>query len=117
MTPLVLAATVFAGALGATLRWLITRALPHTPWWSLGVVNTVGSAIVGIIAALPESFWTYPLMVGLAGGLTTFSTLAIMMVPQRASIRVGPLLAALALHLALGIASCAGAFLVTTALV
>jgi hypothetical protein len=82
MTPLVLAATVGLGAVGAVLRWLVMQALPHAPWWSLGIVNITGSAAIGVVAALPEGFWSYPLMIGLAGGLTTFSTLAVLMVPS-----------------------------------
>ncbi len=83
MTPLALLATVSLGALGALLRWWISQQLPSAPWWSLGIVNVTGSAGIGVVAALPESVWTYPLMVGLAGALTTFSTLALVMTPAQ----------------------------------
>ncbi len=73
---LTLLATVTLGALGALLRWWIGQQLPSAPWWSLGIVNVTGSAGIGVVAALPETVWTYPLMVGLAGALTTFSALA-----------------------------------------
>ena len=116
MTPLVLAATVGLGALGALLRWLVVQALPHAPWWSLGIVNVTGSAAIGAVAALPETFWSYPLMVGLAGGLTTFSTLAVVMVPSNTENAVGRVAGPLALHLLVGIAACGLGYIAMTAI-
>ena len=116
MTPLVLAATVGLGAVGAVLRWLVMQALPHAPWWSLGIVNITGSAAMGVIAALPEGFWSYPLMIGLAGGLTTFSTLAVLMVPSSAENLARRVVAPLALHVVAGVLACAAGFIGTTAL-
>ncbi len=115
MTPLALGATVLLGALGALLRWLVGQLVPRAPWWSLGIVNVTGSATVGVLAALPETFWTYPLMVGLAGGLTTFSTLAVLMVPPTTENIARRALWPLALHLGLGIAGCALGFVATQA--
>ncbi len=115
MTPLALGATVLLGALGALLRWLVGQVLPRAPWWSLGIVNVTGAAAVGVLAALPETFWTYPLMVGLAGGLTTFSTLAVLMVPPTAEDIARRALWPLALHLGLGIAGCVLGFVATQA--
>ena len=115
MTPLVLAATVGLGAVGAVLRWLVMQALPHAPWWSLGIVNITGSAAIGVVAALPEGFWSYPLMIGLAGGLTTFSTLAVLMVPSRGENVARRVLAPLALHVVAGVVACAAGFTGTTA--
>lgn len=111
MTPTVLLATVGLGALGALLRWLVIQTLPRAPWWSLGIVNAVGSAGVGVVAALPEGFWTYPLVVGLAGGLTTFSTLAVMMTPTTTEKIARRALTPLALHVGIGIISCTLGFL------
>jgi Integral membrane protein possibly involved in chromosome condensation len=115
MTPLALGATVLLGALGALLRWLVGQVAPRAPWWALGIVNVTGSATVGVVAALPETFWTYPLMVGLAGGLTTFSTLAVLMVPSSTEKIARRALWPLALHLVLGIAGCALGFIATQA--
>jgi fluoride ion exporter CrcB/FEX len=115
MTPLALGATVLLGALGALLRWLVGQVLPRAPWWSLGIVNVTGAAAVGVLAALPETFWTYPLMVGLAGGLTTFSTLAVLMVPPTTENIARRALWPLALHLGLGIAGCVLGFVVAQA--
>jgi fluoride exporter len=115
MTPLALGATVLLGALGALLRWLVGQVVPRAPWWSLGIVNVSGSMVVGVLAALPETFWTYPLMVGFAGGLTTFSTLAVLTVPPTTENIARRALWPLALHLALGIAGCALGFVATQA--
>lgn len=110
MTPLTLLTTVTLGALGALLRWWIGQQLPSAPWWSLGIVNVTGSAGIGVVAALPETVWTYPLMVGLAGALTTFSTLALVMTPsttEKLTIRV---IMPLTAHVVLGILACAAGF-------
>ncbi|HEV8013796.1 MAG TPA: CrcB family protein [Pontimonas sp.] len=115
MTPLALLATVLLGSLGALLRWLVGKVVPQAPWWSLGIVNVAGSVIVGVLAALPETFWTYPLMVGVAGGLTTFSTLAALMVPRTTEKIARRALWPLSLHLSLGIAGCALGFVGTQA--
>ena len=115
MTPLALLATVLLGSLGALLRWIVGKVVPQAPWWSLGIVNVSGSLVVGVLAALPETFWTYPLMVGLAGGLTTFSTLAVLMVPPATQEIARRTLWPLALHLVLGVAGCAVGFVGTQA--
>jgi fluoride ion exporter CrcB/FEX len=116
MTPAMLLVTVGMGALGALLRWLILQALPRAPWWSLGIVNILGSAGIGVVAALPEGFWTYPLMVGLAGSLTTFSTLAIMMTPSTTEKLTRRVVAPVALHILAGILACALGFVAVGAL-
>jgi fluoride exporter len=117
VTPLVLAATVTLGALGALLRWWVSRVLPHAPWWSVGIVNVAGSAGIGVLAALPETFWTYPLMVGLAGGLTTFSTLAVLMVPSTMEKVTVKVVAPLTLHVLAGVIACALGFVAVGALI
>jgi fluoride ion exporter CrcB/FEX len=116
MTPVVLVATVLLGAVGAALRWLISRGLPSAPWWSLGVVNATGSALAGAVMALPETFWTFPLVAGLAGGLTTLSTLAILMTPETTEGIARKVLWPLTLHLLLGIGTCAAGFVLVTLL-
>lgn len=109
MTPLVLGATVALGALGALVRWGVIQLLPRAPWWSVGIVNVVGSAGIGVVAALPPTFWSYPLMVGLAGALTTFSTLALLMVPSTSEGLAQRILVPLALHVLAGVIACAAA--------
>ena len=110
MTPLALLATVSLGALGALLRWWISHQLSRAPWWSLGIVNVTGSAGIGVVAALPETMWTYPLIVGLAGALTTFSTLALIMTPSTKVKLMSRVLLPLSVHLILGIFACAAGF-------
>lgn len=116
MTPEVLGLTVALGALGAVLRWLVIGLLPKSPWWSVGIVNVVGSAAVGVLAALPENDWTYPLIAGLAGGLTTFSTLAVLMIPRNTDKFATRVVTPLSLHLIAGVAACALGFIATQGL-
>ena len=116
MTQVVMVVTVAMGALGALVRWGIGLLLPTAPWWSLAIVNTLGSTVVGVLAGLPETPWTYPVMMGFAGGLTTFSALAIMMVPEHTSAQARRILAPLALHIVIAVAACAGGFIIARAL-
>lgn len=87
--PLVLA-VLAAGAAGAVIRFTITQLItaPKHPTkaagfpWAVLVVNTVGSAIAGLIVGLQaidavSPGWTLILLTGLCGGLTTFSTLSV----------------------------------------
>lgn len=65
------------GAVGALLRWWLA-ALNGT--WPTGTLaaNAVGSAIAGLVLGLTDdSHVRLLLVVGLAGGLTTFSTLVV----------------------------------------
>lgn len=73
--------TVAAGAVGAMIRYLISRAVPgHDRFpWAVLVVNVVGSAIGGVVVGLATSGGVSSdirliLVSGLCGGLTTFST-------------------------------------------
>lgn len=70
------------GALGASCRFLIDRAVtlrftnPHLPWGTL-LVNVSGSLLLGLLAALAGrlSGWYHPLVAtGFCGALTTYST-------------------------------------------
>ncbi len=72
---------LLAGAAGAVLRFLASRALAVRPGipWAVLLVNVVGSAIGGVVLALAErgdvsSDIRVVLLTGLCGGLTTFST-------------------------------------------
>jgi fluoride ion exporter CrcB/FEX len=79
MTPEILGLTVALGSLGAVIRYLV-----QTLWLgndrrygAIIVVNLVGSALAGVLTALPGSPLTVALVAGLCGGLTTFSTVAL----------------------------------------
>ncbi len=79
MTGFVVAAAI-AGGLASVVRYLVTLRLPR-PWGVLAV-NLAGSFIGGLAvglaqaAAVPEGV-ELVLLGGLAGGLTTFSTLGV----------------------------------------
>ena len=72
------------GVVGATVRWVVVDIAPHgTLDWGVLIVNTIGSLLLGMIAALalhPERR-THPAVIaagaGFCGSLTTFSTLAV----------------------------------------
>ena len=73
--------TVAAGAVGAVIRYLVSRALAgHDGFpWAVLVVNVVGSAIGGVVVGLATSGGVSGdirliLVSGLCSGLTTFST-------------------------------------------
>ena len=73
--------TVAAGAVGAVIRYLVSRAAPgHDRFpWPVLVVNVVGSAIGGVVVGLAttggvSSDIRLILVSGLCSGLTTFST-------------------------------------------
>jgi CrcB protein len=80
--PLVVAA---GGALGATCRWAIDTAVGPTEWpWVLLIVNIVGSFVLGIVLVVASTS-ARPLIrlgggVGFCGGLTTFSSFAVVAV-------------------------------------
>lgn len=73
------------GVIGATIRLVTLGATgDHRGWlWlTLGAVNVVGCLVVGAGMAAADrwrwpSQWRLALTVGLCGGLTTFSTVAI----------------------------------------
>lgn len=84
MTALLAIAVMGSGAVGALLRYSVTRlaaARPGFPWAVLSV-NVVGSLVGGGVLALAErSAITADarliLLTGLCGGLTTFSTFSV----------------------------------------
>ena len=74
--------TLAAGAVGAVLRFLVTRAFAARPVWAVLVVNVVGSAIGGGVLALAQlgglsGDIRLILLTGFCGGLTTFSTFGV----------------------------------------
>ncbi|MBG0832243.1 fluoride efflux transporter CrcB [Planomonospora sp. ID67723] len=68
-------------ALGAPLRYLADRAVQArhdgTFPWGTFAVNTAGSALFGLLLALPADGWVTALAgTGFCGALTTYSTFA-----------------------------------------
>jgi CrcB protein len=79
-------AAAVGGVLGALARWGIGVALPSSPggWpWATLTVNLSGCLLIGVLLAVllarfPGHPWLRPLLaVGVLGGYTTFSTLAV----------------------------------------
>ncbi|WP_084104942.1 CrcB family protein [Demequina sp. NBRC 110056] len=82
MSALAWAAAILACGLGAMTRYLIARLDPEAAFpWPTIAANAVGSAVLGAAAAAVEHGATPTLLFvvgsGFAGGLTTFSTLAV----------------------------------------
>lgn len=78
MTLIILIAA--GGALGALLRYVVLSLSPSRALWMLAVINLLGSAVAGGLAALPGSTLNAALILGACGGFTTFSTLALHLV-------------------------------------
>jgi CrcB protein len=82
-------AVAAGGALGSLARFWLAAAMtavtgPRFPWGTL-LINVVGSAIIGLVAAVtlqPARVAMHPdlrvfLMVGVCGGFTTFSAFSL----------------------------------------
>ena len=70
------------GTLGVVIRYLITQSFVTPPalLGALIALNGLGSYMAGqIFAHMPSerSYWAIPLLVGLCGGMTTFSGFAL----------------------------------------
>lgn len=102
MTPLVVLGTLVAGSVGAVVRYVIQERLSArpAPWTAVLFVNSAGSALAGGVLALPQTALTEILVVGFAGALTTFSTLALQLVKTPSGPPVTVLLGRGALHIA-----------------
>ncbi|WP_395245361.1 fluoride efflux transporter CrcB [Agromyces sp. MMS24-K17] len=82
LSPLVVAAVLVAGAVGALLRYALSRRFPVRPGHLPGgilIVNVVGSGVAGALIGLAERAaldgdLRLILVTGFCGGLTTFST-------------------------------------------
>ena len=82
MNPLVAGAVLLAGAVGAVIRYALSRAYPVRPGHLPGgilIVNVVGSLVAGVVIGLAERAAISDdvrlvLLTGFCGGLTTFST-------------------------------------------
>ena len=82
LTPVLVVAVLVAGAVGAVLRYALSRAFPVRPGHLPGgilIVNVVGSGLAGALIGLAERAALdgdvrLILVTGFCGGLTTFST-------------------------------------------
>jgi CrcB protein len=103
VTPLLVAAVVVAGALGALVRYLVGRAAAKSAWpWPVLLVNVVGSLIAGVAM---HTELALIVVTGFAGGLTTFSTFSVETVQLFGTGRWRAAAASVALNLALGLAA------------
>ena len=102
------AAVGLGAALGALLRWMLAlwlnplhEGVPPGTW----VANVAGGYMVGLAVAwfaqqpdlAPQ--WRLFVITGFLGGLTTFSTFSVEVVPPLQQGRLGTALAVVALHL------------------
>ncbi|RVW04659.1 fluoride efflux transporter FluC [Rhodococcus spongiicola] len=72
-----LAVVVAGGALGASVRYLLSEQFPNI--WTVAVINIVGSLLLGVLVATlgPDRLSRLFLGVGVLGGFTTYSTFAV----------------------------------------
>ncbi|MBG6054987.1 CrcB protein [Salinibacterium sp. CAN_S4] len=118
---IVILVTVAAGAAGAVIRYLVSRAFAvHKGFpWAVLAVNVVGASLGGVVLGLAASGGVSGdirliLVSGLCGGLTTFSTWSVetIQLVQDGTWRVA--LASIAANLVLGIAAAAIGFLLAS---
>jgi len=124
VTPsLVIVLVLVSGALGALVRFGLSRLLPVTanpqsvPRAVL-IVNVVGSFIAGVALALTQTELISPavgivIITGLCGGLTTFSTFAVETVELVLQGRARVAARSVALNLVLGVGAAALGYLPT----
>jgi CrcB protein len=114
---------VIAGGLAAVVRYLVVRAFGPAPFpWAVLLVNVIGSAIGGVVLGLAQAASLAPeeqlvVLGGIAGGLTTFSTLAVGTVQLANGDRRWWAIANMLGSFALGIAAVCAGCSVTTLLV
>ncbi len=121
MTGWLTLAVLGAGGAAAVLRYLTTRLLPvHPGRLPLGVllVNVAGSLLGGAVLGLAERAAVSPdlqlvLLTGVCGGLTTFSTWSVESLELMLAGRSRAALVNVFGTLLLGLAACAGAYLLS----
>ena len=122
LSPLVVAAVLVAGAVGAVLRYALSRALPVRPGHLPGgilIVNVVGSALAGALIGLAERAaidgdLRLVLVTGFCGGLTTFSTWSVETIELVDGGRWRAAILNVVMTLALGIAAAVGGYLLVS---
>lgn len=120
MSPLVVAAVLVAGAVGAVLRYALSRAYPVRPGHLPGgilIVNVVGSGIAGALIGLAERAALSPdlrlvLVTGFCGGLTTFSTWSVETIELADGGRWRAAILNVVVTLALGLGAAVAAYLI-----
>lgn len=119
LSPLIVVAVLVAGAVGAVLRYALSRAFPvrprHLPGGIL-VVNIVGSGLAGALIGLAERAaldgdLRLVLVTGFCGGLTTFSTWSVETIELLDGGRWRAAILNVVLTLVLGLAAAAGMYL------
>lgn len=116
--PLVIAAVLGAGAVGALLRYGLSRAYPVRPGHLPGgilIVNVLGSGLAGALIALAERAelsgdLRLVLVTGFCGGLTTFSTWSVETIELLLGGRWRAAILNVLVTLALGLAAAAGMY-------
>jgi CrcB protein len=117
----VVIAVLVCGALGAVIRFALSRALPVRPGHLPGgilIVNVVGSGIAGAIIGLAERAaidgdLKLILVTGFCGGLTTFSTWSVETVELLDGGRWRAAILNVLMTLVLGASAAAGMYLLT----
>lgn len=117
MNAAVVLAVLGAGAAGAVLRYLTSRAFASREKfpWAVLTVNVVGSALGGTLAGLAHIGTIDPnleivLLTGLCGGLTTFSTLSVETMQFATMKRLRVAAASVTANLVLGIGAAAATY-------
>lgn len=118
LAPLVVVSVLVAGAVGAVLRYALSRALPVRPGHLPGgilIVNVVGSGVAGALIGLAERAaldgdLRLVLVTGFCGGLTTFSTWTVETVELIDGGRWRAAILNVVVTLALGLAAAAGMY-------
>ena len=100
-----------AGAVGAVIRFLVTRAFAARPVAAVLVVNVVGSALGGVLLALASGDIRLVLLGGFCGGLTTFSTFGVETIQLVLDGKARVALLSVAANLVLGVGAAAVTFL------
>ncbi|CAN5301391.1 fluoride efflux transporter CrcB [soil metagenome] len=112
--------TLAAGAVGAALRFLVTRAFGARAVWAVLVVNVAGSAVGGGVLALAQlgsvsGDIRLILLTGFCGGLTTFSTFGVETIQLVLGGKARVALLSVLANLVLGIGAAALVYTVVTA--
>jgi fluoride exporter len=119
LTPLIVAAVLVAGAVGAVLRYALSHAYPVRPGHLPGgilIVNVVGSGLAGALIGLAERAaldgdLRLVLVTGFCGGLTTFSTWSVETIELLDGGRWRAAILNVVMTLTLGLVAAAGMYL------